>query len=161
MDLNSLVGARIKELRETKGITQMEMGRRLGHTDVYISQIETGKRRIGLDLLEKIADCLDTSPFSFFHESRHEDDDTEQMVLLVRRMDQVRSSVSDLDRNVRQLTEVRKAAADPDSITAGILSLVHSMDAPMRVLLLEIAQAIRANPSMIPTPQSDGLAKAS
>ena len=152
MDLNSVIGGRIKELRENRGATQNEMGRVLGHTDVYISQIETGKRRIGLDLLEKIAKFLDVSPHSFFREAWHEEDSADGVTLLTRRADQIRGLMEDLTTSVQHLTEQRRAAAEPDSTTAAIAAIAQSLDPPIRQLLLEIAHAIQANPTLLQRP---------
>ena len=152
MDLNSVIGIRIKELRENRGITQNELGRMIGHTDVYISQIETGKRRIGLDLLEKISKTLDVSPHSFFRDAWASDDSTDQISTLLRRTDQLRGLLDDLRASVQDLAEQRRRAAEPDSTTAAIAAASQAMDPSVRLLLLEIAHAIQANPSALLRP---------
>jgi transcriptional regulator with XRE-family HTH domain len=152
VDLNSMVGARIKELRDIRGITQNEMGRMLGHTDVYVSQIETGKRRIGLDLLEKIAVALDVSPLVFFKGVWQGEDASDQISSLTRRTEQLRSTVEDLLAAVKSLSEQRRVAAEPDPTTAAIAAASQALDPPVRQLLLEIANAIHANPSVLSRP---------
>ena len=149
MDLNSVIGSRIKEIRENRSMTQNEMGRLLGHTDVYISQIETGKRRIGLDLLQKIAQALDVSPLIFFKDVWQGEEAVDQISTLIRRVDLLRQMTDDLAQSVRDLSEQRRAAAEPDSTSAAILTASQSLDAPLRQLLLEIAHAIKANPSAL------------
>jgi len=149
VDLNSVIGARIKEFRDNQGITQNEMGRMLGHTDVYISQIETGKRRIGLDLLEKIADALDVSPLIFFKDAWQGEEAVDQVAALIRRVDQLRATVDDLLVSVKDLNEQRRAALEPDPTTAAIAATSQSLDPPVRQLLLEIAHAIQANPTAL------------
>jgi transcriptional regulator with XRE-family HTH domain len=149
LDLSSAIGARIKELRESRSITQNEMGRTLGHTDVYISQIETGKRRIGLDLLEKIAKSLDVSPLIFFKDVWPEEEAMDGVALLTRRVDQLRNMVEDLTSSVQELSEQRRTAAEPDATTAAISAISQSLDPAARHLLLEIAHAMQANPSAL------------
>lgn len=152
MDLNSAIGSRIKELRESQGVTQNELGRLIGHTDVYISQIETGKRRIGLDLLEKIARKLDVSPQYFFKDSWQSEDAVDQISTLLRRTDQLRGMMDEIRASVEELAEQRRRAAEPDPTTAAIAAASQSMDPPVRQLLLEIAHAIQANPSALLRP---------
>jgi len=152
VDLNTIIGARIKELRESRGITQNEMGRLLGHTDVYISQIETGKRRIGLDLLEKMAQALDVPPLIFFKDVWQGEETVDQISTLVRRVDQLRGMVEDLAGSVQDLAEQRRIAAEPDPTTAAIAAASQSLEAPVRQLLLEIAHAIQANPAALGRP---------
>lgn len=149
MDLNSVIGSRIKEVRENRSMTQNEMGRLLGHTDVYISQIETGKRRIGLDLLQKIAQVLDVSPLIFFKDVWQGEEAVDQISTLIRRVDVLRQMLDDLTHAVHDLAQQRRAAAEPDSTTAAIMTASQSLDAPLRQLLLEIAHAIKANPTAL------------
>jgi len=130
LDLNSVVGGRIKELREGRGATQNEMGRMLGHTDVYISQIETGKRRIGLDLLEKIANALDVPPLIFLKDVCQAEEAVDQLSTVTRRVDQLRGMVEDLTTAVKDLAEQRRIAAEPDPTTAAIASTIGRMAAP-------------------------------
>ena len=152
MDLNSVIGSRIKEQRESRGITQNELGRMIGHTDVYVSQIETGKRRIGLDLLEKIAKTFDVSPLAFFRDTSPGEDAADQISTLLRRTDQLRGMMDELRSSVQELAEQRRRAAEPDPTTAAIAAASQSMDPPVRQLLLEIANAIQANPTALLRP---------
>jgi DNA-binding XRE family transcriptional regulator len=50
---------RVKVLREHRGWTQAELAEKVGSDRLYISQIETGTRRGGLDLLGEIAAALE------------------------------------------------------------------------------------------------------
>lgn len=53
------VGERIKEYRKQAGLTQKELGDRLGVSNVHIGQYERGLRNPRLPQLKKIADALD------------------------------------------------------------------------------------------------------
>lgn len=52
------VGAGIKVLREARGMTQAELARLVGVERTSITNIEKGRQRLGLDLLDKIATAL-------------------------------------------------------------------------------------------------------
>ncbi len=149
MDLNALVGSRIREYRESRNVTQNDLGRHLGHTDVYISQIETGKRRIGLDLLDKIAHVLDLSPLIFFQDANPTELDTDSGGALTRRVDQLQTLTEELVHSVKDLNERRRRASEPDPVTAAIAFVSQTLDPPVRLLLLEIARAIQANPTAL------------
>jgi len=53
------IGTRIKKYREEAGMTQEELGKRLGITNSAISLIEADKRRLSLANLDKIIKALD------------------------------------------------------------------------------------------------------
>ncbi|MDE6272619.1 MAG: helix-turn-helix transcriptional regulator [Muribaculaceae bacterium] len=54
------IGHRIKELRESKGMSQRELGKRIDIAYNHIGRIEKGKYNVNLDTLAKIAAALDT-----------------------------------------------------------------------------------------------------
>jgi transcriptional regulator with XRE-family HTH domain len=56
------VGARIRDTRLAKGMTQRQLGERAGVGVPYISGIETGKERAGETVLQRIALALDIDP---------------------------------------------------------------------------------------------------
>lgn len=51
----------LKELRKDKGLTQKAVGAYFGISGVTYSLYETGKRRMQIDMLCKLADLLETS----------------------------------------------------------------------------------------------------
>lgn len=59
MDERLRIGARIKELRERKGITQRQLAEKTGYSQSNIWRIENGKYSVGLDILADIANALD------------------------------------------------------------------------------------------------------
>lgn len=63
MDLErALLGERIKELREQRGLTQARLGREAGVSDAYIAQIEKGQRRPSDDVLRRVSAALGLHP---------------------------------------------------------------------------------------------------
>ncbi|MGE4547122.1 MAG: helix-turn-helix domain-containing protein [Desulfurella sp.] len=57
----NLHAEKIKTQRKKKGMTIKELARKIGYTDAYVSQIETGKVVPSLKVLKKIVDALDLS----------------------------------------------------------------------------------------------------
>jgi transcriptional regulator with XRE-family HTH domain len=52
------IGGRIKSRRKKEGMSQKELGERIGYCSAYISQIERGITKINLNILSRIADEL-------------------------------------------------------------------------------------------------------
>jgi XRE family transcriptional regulator, master regulator for biofilm formation len=61
-----LAGKRLKEIRESKGISLRELERRIGYSHSYISNIENGKKRANTEFLAKAADALGVDISEFF-----------------------------------------------------------------------------------------------
>lgn len=57
----SVIGKRIKQAREKRGITQEKLAEALDVSNAYISKIERGKTPINLDRLSEICAVLEES----------------------------------------------------------------------------------------------------
>lgn len=66
MKLFSLLGKRVKVLRERKGLTQEELEEKTGINTKYISAIERGNKNATIKTLEKIAEGLDVELYELF-----------------------------------------------------------------------------------------------
>jgi ribosome-binding protein aMBF1 (putative translation factor) len=55
---NLMIGARIKELRTSKGITQEELAKKLKTTKSAVSRLENHAESVRLSTLEKVAEVL-------------------------------------------------------------------------------------------------------
>jgi len=55
------LGARIKELRNNRGITQSKLALMVNSGQAHIHRIEAGKTSVGIDRIVKISDALDVS----------------------------------------------------------------------------------------------------
>lgn len=62
------VGARIRELRNDRGLSQEKLALAVGLDRTYIASVENGKRNISIVNLEKIIVALN-STFSMFFEN--------------------------------------------------------------------------------------------
>lgn len=58
---NEKIGQKIKSLRKTRGLTQDQLGQKLGVQRATISNYEIGRRSPHLNELQKIADILGVS----------------------------------------------------------------------------------------------------
>mgnify|MGYP003292708470 CR=1 FL=1 len=56
----------LKQFREKKGLSQTELGKKVGLKQVTISQYENGTRKPNLTIAKKIADTLEISLDDFF-----------------------------------------------------------------------------------------------
>ncbi len=65
-DVRKLLGARVRELREDRGLSRDELGRRSGMSDMEVGLIENGSKPIRCEDLVCLAVGLDVSPVAFF-----------------------------------------------------------------------------------------------
>jgi transcriptional regulator with XRE-family HTH domain len=61
-----LIGARIRSLREAKGMTQEKLAEVMDINSKYLSNIERGKENPTLDMLIKFADALKVEMWEMF-----------------------------------------------------------------------------------------------
>jgi len=52
----------LRDLREQAGMTQSELGERLGNTQTFVSKIERGERRLDVVEFAEICDALGADP---------------------------------------------------------------------------------------------------
>lgn len=68
MDTQQIIGKKIKNARQNMGLSQEELGKRVGYSAMGISHFECGIRKIKIEDLEKIARALDIG-INFFIDS--------------------------------------------------------------------------------------------
>ena len=73
-----LLGARVKELRRVRGLSQDQLAEMIGIEPKHVSRIEVGKSYPTLDRLERIAKALD-EPMKAFFDFRHLENDEERL----------------------------------------------------------------------------------
>jgi transcriptional regulator with XRE-family HTH domain len=61
-----LLGARIKEIRKSKGLSQAELSEKLEIATNFLSRIEVGANYPSLDTLEKMSEALQVDLKDFF-----------------------------------------------------------------------------------------------
>lgn len=67
MDIKLLVGKRVRELRNSIGISQEELADLTGLDRTYITSVECGKRNISIVNIEKLANALNVTLAEFFN----------------------------------------------------------------------------------------------
>jgi transcriptional regulator with XRE-family HTH domain len=66
----NLVGARIRQLRKARNLTQTELSERIGIQQSDLSRMEKGEYKVGLDTLFKVLGVFQLDMASFFEESK-------------------------------------------------------------------------------------------
>jgi transcriptional regulator with XRE-family HTH domain len=66
MDIKSTVGTNIRKLRQAKGISQETLAFEAGIDRSYLSEVESGRKNVGIEVLEKVAKALGVSPKVLF-----------------------------------------------------------------------------------------------
>ena len=59
ISITKQVGTHIRDIRKSKGVTQRELGERLGISEVAVNRYEAGNQNLTLKTLQKIVDVLD------------------------------------------------------------------------------------------------------
>jgi transcriptional regulator with XRE-family HTH domain len=67
-----LIGNRLKELRESKQLSQGDIEKRCGLLRCYISRVENGHTVPSVETLEKMARALEVPMYRLFHEGEVE-----------------------------------------------------------------------------------------
>lgn len=73
VETKQLIGVRIKELRNKRGLTQEQLAEMMGINPKYISSIERGKENPTLDIFIKLSETMDVSIGNLFHQLEAED----------------------------------------------------------------------------------------
>jgi transcriptional regulator with XRE-family HTH domain len=90
MRTKELLGARIKELRKTKRLTQEELSEMVDIDPKHLSRIEVGRSYPSLDALERMAIALDVELKDFFefeHQAKSQKELKEKLNKLLKDVD--------------------------------------------------------------------------
>ncbi len=60
---DKIIKNNIRELRKKKGLTQQQLAKKLGISQVHLGRLETNARSMDLEQVEKIAEALEVKPF--------------------------------------------------------------------------------------------------
>jgi transcriptional regulator with XRE-family HTH domain len=73
METTKLIGAKIRQFRTLRGITQEQLAEASDSTGSYIGKLERGEVNVQIKTLEKIAEALVTNVFAFFDYNPYEE----------------------------------------------------------------------------------------
>lgn len=82
MDLKQKIGARIKEIRTKRGITQDQLSEKMEINPKYLSSIERGKENPTLNTLINLSRSLDVSMDEIFSFVEIEDPDERKSLII-------------------------------------------------------------------------------
>ena len=60
---------RIRELRKSRGLTLQELAELVNSSNQQISQLETGRRRLNVDWLERLSKALECHPMELLYDN--------------------------------------------------------------------------------------------
>lgn len=69
INLQTLFGRNVRNLRKAQGLTQAELARKAGLNRSYLGGVERGQRRICMENIARLADALAVSPDLLFKEN--------------------------------------------------------------------------------------------
>ncbi len=67
MSLQEQFGSRVKELRLQLNLSQEAFAYKAGIDRTYVTGIETGRRNVSLQIIEKVIKGLEVTPTTFFN----------------------------------------------------------------------------------------------
>ncbi|MGW8958210.1 helix-turn-helix domain-containing protein [Paenibacillus sp. NPDC055715] len=73
METTKLIGAKIRQFRTLRGITQEQLAEASDSTGSYIGKLERGEVNVQIKTLEKIAEAMGTNVFAFFDYDPYEE----------------------------------------------------------------------------------------
>lgn len=104
MQIRVLIGQKVREFRQQRGMTQRELAERLGRQEVTISSIERGRNFPSEDTLSALVEHLGVPLNAFFEVGDLSSQDTERETAIARILAVVRTLPRrDLDIALRQL----------------------------------------------------------
>lgn len=95
---------RIKELRQEKGLTLKELGKKVGLRDNTLSQYETGKRTPKDSTIEKIADFFNVSTSYLMGFSTERDTFGDEILRSIRRFDFEKSTPEETKKLIMDIS---------------------------------------------------------
>ncbi len=102
------IGKKLRELRESKGLTLRELSNRAKCTSSLLSQIENGKTEPSISTLKKIADALGVNIVDFFMEDFEDED------VITRKKDRIDIQLKRWDAKIQSLVKnVRNKKMQP------------------------------------------------
>jgi transcriptional regulator with XRE-family HTH domain len=103
------IGKRLRQLREAKGLSQSDIGRRSGLLRSYISRVEGGHTAPSLATLEKLAKALEIEPYQLLFAGG------------------VKPTAVKASKNAAVTSKKRLASADRDEVFGTLAKVFSSM----------------------------------
>jgi transcriptional regulator with XRE-family HTH domain len=119
----SHIGERIETLRIHKGFSSQTLAKRIGKSQATVSRIENGKQGVSIEMLERIAKALNTSPYHLLSDLPPRHSTMLPPIGALRSDGPIRMLASTLERGRQRSHLTREAAArelalSPDELEA-------------------------------------------
>lgn len=119
------VGARLKELRQARELTQDQLAERAGITRTDLSGIENNRISVGTERVARLAAALDVSVLELVPREAPR----EEYLSLERRLGRGEKRAADILANQRQALAVQKSMLDRlEGIEAGLQALAATLE---------------------------------
>lgn len=66
--INDVFGMCVRLERTRRGLSQEELGQKIGRDQAFVSQIESARRSVTLDVIGRVADALEVRPADLLDE---------------------------------------------------------------------------------------------
>lgn len=67
MNVNMNIGEKIRQLRESRGLSNRQLAKKAGLSQPVMNRIENGNRKADIESIEKICDALEITLIDFFN----------------------------------------------------------------------------------------------
>ena len=94
---------RIREIRKQRGITQVELAKKLGITQGGIQKLEVGSRNLDIEWMRKIAKALDCQPYELLPLDMQPDITPEETEILraIRKAREITTKTNNISGNTK------------------------------------------------------------
>lgn len=97
-----MISERIRELRKSSGLTQIEFAQKLNVSYGTIAMWETGKRTPGIETIKKIADFFGVPPGSI---TGWEDNSAIELTVSAANIDRIKAQILSIEQKLSELKE--------------------------------------------------------
>jgi len=156
-----LIGKRIRQAREERGMNQAELAEAIGFSAPSVTYFETGKRRISIEDLEKVAEVLH-KPITYFISREPLDERTQAELQKASTIEEIKDMPKKIEDEEKQIEKKVEECAEkefdiikhPGYIPLDTFKLIPIRG---RIHAGELHAAIQHAEEMLPIPANAGL----
>lgn len=111
-----MVANRIKEIRNTRKMTQKELATKTGLSQSHIAMLESGERSLDLDLMVSISKELDVKPYELMPTEMQPEEITPEEREILRMIRKSATPQNPTNNNIPSQTSVEKLPPQPTKL---------------------------------------------